>query len=197
MVDGLRTNALLGVDETILALGLSEVDYDRVERLINAVSARIERYCRTKFKKRTETIKLTGGTGPILNLGAPLATTDGLVVKIGGVAVTDYTAMSERGELYRDGGWLSYSILSGWGTSINNVEVTAQFGYDPLPDDAKEAALITMRYLFSNEGREGMQSESIGGEYSYTKFLQQWERGGSALLPPEATDLLEDFVRWA
>lgn len=193
--------AVISVDEALLALGLGENDHNRVERLINYASARVERYCHTRFRKRSLVLTLSGPDFEMLDLGSPVVSlSNGGVgsVKVGGVALltTEYTLLKERGQIYKSGGWSGgEDPISGAG-GLLNVEVSGDFGWDPVPFDVQEAVLIIIRGKVSRPGGEGLQSERIG-EYSYSRFAPGG--AGSAVpndIPEEARALLDPYVRY-
>lgn len=52
-----------------------------------------------------------------------------------------------------------------------NVRVVYTGGYDPIPEGLKLAVWMVMDWLRANGGsNQAMQSESIGGEYSYSRM---------------------------
>ncbi|MDR7496841.1 MAG: hypothetical protein QN174_07780 [Armatimonadota bacterium] len=175
-----ETIALVDVDDLLIELDLPETEYMRIERLINEASAAIERYGRQPFRPREVTRILTGSPHPLLDLGGRIVSVTS--VTIDGVALSagDYRVLAERGELYREGGWATYSALSGGG--VNNVEVTATLGWDPVPHDVRRACIELVRYWHANRGRVGLTSERVT-EYAYT-------RAAGDDIPPEIASLI-------
>jgi hypothetical protein len=181
--------AITSVDDALIELGLPESEFARIERLVNAASARLETFCGTVFKKRTVTKTITGGDHVLLDLGAPIISVD--YVKIAGVALgaADYKVLNRRGELYRDGGWATYSALAGTSTGVGNVEVKAALGYDPIPYEIQEACMQLVRYWKENAGRFGLASERVT-EYSYQRAATSGD------IPEEIREMVLPFRRW-
>lgn len=176
----------LNMDDVMYFLGAPDEDYFRVERLVNAATARVEAFCQRKFKKRTETVTLDGSYTPLLDLGAPIVAISAVSIDGTVQATTDYTILANRGQLLRYGGW---------GYLAQSVVISGTFGYETVPDDVQEATLALVRFWYkgSGAGNEGLKSESIG-EYSYERFDPAV--GGSADIPVEVQDLLSPYRRW-
>jgi hypothetical protein len=180
--------AILDPDDVLLELGLSEAEFSRVERLVNAASARLERYCNTIFRAREVTRVLSGSPHPLLDLGAPIVSVSSVTIDGQPLVSSDYRVLAARGELYRDGGWATYSALSG-GVGVNNVTVVATLGYEPIPHDVQEACLLLVRYWREQAGRLGLASERVA-EYAYERLPARGD------LPDEVRALVEPYRRW-
>jgi hypothetical protein len=187
---------LVDVDDAAQELGTAEADLYRLERLINFVSARIERYCQTRFKKRTLTLTLNGPDFDLLDVGSPIVSITSVTVGGEALATTDYSILSERGQLYRGAKWSAPE--NGKPAGIRNVVVAGSFGYDTIPYDVVEAAIILLRFRMNNSsmGGAGMRSERIG-DYSYERAgpTPGVVDVGAHDLPEEVRALLDPFVR--
>lgn len=186
---------VIGVDEAAAEFGTAEKDLMRLERMINYVSARAERYCNTRFKKRFAlSLTLSGATFELLDVGSPIIAVTS--VTAGGVllASTDYQVLKERGQLYRAAGWSDASSAQVQG--INNVVVVGDFGYDPIPHEVVEAALMLLRIRGSRAGGEGIRAERIG-DYSYERAgpMPGAPDTGAGDMPEEVRHLLDPYVR--
>lgn len=189
---------LIGVDDAMQEIGAREADLLRVERLVNFVSARIERYCNTRFKKRTLTLTLSGVDHELLDLGSRIISVS--QVKQSGIVVpaSEYTVLKERGQIYRPARWGAGTDSVSGAAGVNDIEVTGVFGTDPIPHDVVEAAFLMLRARFSRAGSEGLRSERIG-DYSYDRFAQVpgvADRGADDI-PTEVLALLDPYVRHA
>lgn len=186
--------SLVSVDDAAQILNVEESGLIELERLINSASSRIERYCRTRFKKRTLTLTLNGPDFDLLDLGSPVVSVAS--VTLGGVALTasDYEVLNERGQLLRSGGWTD--PIGSRPQGIKNVVVSGDFGWDPVPHEVITALYMIMRVRLNRVGSEGLQSESIG-DYSYTRFGQTavTQSVGAEDIPEEARHILDPYVR--
>lgn len=172
--------AILDVDDALEELGLGDADYRRVERLVNAASARLERRCQTVFRPRTVTRAFSGDGTPLLDLGAPIlgvnwVTIDGLVE-----ARANYGVDGPAGRLIRPGTWP---------VGILNIAADARLGWEPVPHEAREACLILVRRMAFPA--TGLRAERIG-DYSYERFDER----GEGDIPDDAEALILPFVRW-
>lgn len=189
-------------------------DIENMERLINAVSAMFERYTFNRFKERVVTDEI---------YDAPdheLLTLRGRVSAVANVKIDDviiqaasYKVMFERGQVYRGIGWWSEAfggvdiLLGGGGLmeGVQNIKVTATYGWATIPYDVKEAAIAMITKLFKSGqgttemGSGDLQSERIG-DYSYSKFMSGASSGGGvpgvALFPPDIEFVLSGYKRW-
>lgn len=75
-----------------------------------------------------------------------------------------------------------------WAWGDRRFEITYTAGYEPVPEDAKQAALLVTASWYARVGRDpALQSESLG-DYRYT--LAPGAEGG---LPPQAERLLRPY----
>ena len=190
-----ETINVVGVDNVMLELKLGEEKHATIERLVNVASRRLEKYCNTVFKAREITRVLNGPDFPLLDLGGPIISVTSVTVGVDVLSVDDYEVLNVRGQLYRSAGWSGGgSPITGVG-GLNNVEVEAVLGYEPIPYEVVEAAIILIRGWVERPGSEGMQSERIG-DYSYTRFNRDAATvSARGTMPEEVLDLLEPYVR--
>lgn len=151
-------------------------EQNSLERMINAVSEMIEKYCDRHFEKATYTEKYRGNNRQLLRLNQyPVLSVAS--VTIDGDAADDYEILSEEGMLYREDlwTWTGYSIgLVGEDAgSKRNIEVQYTAGYvlpkddgNPdsrtLPYDLEDACIQLVAIRHEMRGSEHMKSERIG-----------------------------------
>lgn len=169
---GYAANALttLEVVKSYVLKDMTDTSKDNLlERLINAVSGFIEKYCDRKFGKATYTEKYRGNNRQLLRLNQYPVTAVTLVT-IDGNAVNDYEILAEEGMLYRENlwTWTGYSIgLVGEDAgSKRNIEVQYTAGYvlpkdenlqaNPpivrtLPYDLEQACILMVQYYYKTD----------------------------------------------
>lgn len=187
-------------------------DIENMERLINAVSAMFERYTFNRFKERIVTEVYDAPDHELLTLRGRVSAVASVEIDDVVVVASTYKVMPERGQIFRGVGWGSpqfggLDILIGGGGFLNgvqNIEVTATYGYATIPYDVKEAAIAMITKLFkagqgtTEMGSGDLQSERIG-DYSYSKFMSAPGVGGAvpgvALFPPDIEFVLSGYKR--
>lgn len=217
MPNQLRPYAIVTLAEAKEQLGIAgSSEDDLLVSKINRASARVERFLNSRVNPITLSgLVLSGRPSPLLDLGEGLVIGTPASVQVGDTLLThptDYQVLNERGQLHRTGaaigdwavshrgglgGWTDPRTAAGGIPGLNNVVVTATFGYDPVPEDIKEAVILAVGHWrrASQSGSAGLRSERIG-DYAYEKFDAS-AAGDSAVmdLPREATDLLAPYVR--
>ena len=181
--------AILNVDDILQELGATEDDYLKVERLLNAASDRLERFCNTKFKKRSAiTLTLNGNGQALLDLGAPILSVTSVTIEDQVVPATDYKVLATRGQLYYE---------NTWPIGVQNIVVACSLGYDPVPHPITEACMFLVREWFERPSTE-YQSEKIG-DYSYTRSdrVRRPLEDQDPDLPMVVKSLALPFRRWS
>lgn len=179
-----HTVAIVDPDDVLAELGLDDSSYTRIERLVNAASARLERTMNTVFRARDITRVFDGGGYPALDLGGPIVQGTAVTVLIDGVAepATGYTVDYPAGRLVRG---------AGWPVGLRNIAVTAKLGYDPIPHEAVEAVIAFAKHLYRTSASGDLKSERLG-DYSYERF----EPSGEGDLPADVEALVLPYRRW-
>jgi hypothetical protein len=174
----------------------SEVDDITLGEWIDQASASIVSHCRRQFARETvmETFRRPAN-GPLLLERAPLVAAP--TVSADGVDLLDDDLDCDlsAGLLYRlhgdcRGGWysrlLTVTYTAGW-------LLPAQPGRD-LPADVEQACLILLAARNAGQGRDPMlRSENVEGVGS-SSWIATADMGS---LPPQATGLLQTYIRYA
>lgn len=191
---------------------------DFLQTLINAASRKIESIAHRLLKQRTYTSVLFNGNGlqafygdPLLDpLTHSLARGEGIqqlawgrrletplsvptVITLGGTAQTigDDPAIFDVQviALGRPSGLGDHLYRSsGWTKGVNNVLITYQGGFSPIPEDLAEAAIQTVMAWFLDKDR---------GYLRLTSFSAQGEtvQLEKTAIPSVAMELLQPFIR--
>lgn len=176
-----REIAIVDPDDALQELGLGDDQYQRVERLVNMASARLERVCNTVFRRRTVNRTFDGDGTPILDLGGPIIGVNWVTIDGAVDPAANYTVDKEGGRVVRRGGWP---------VGIRNILSDAVMGYDPIPHEAVEACLALVRRSVSAASGD-LKSERIG-DYAYERF----EPRGEGDVPDDVEALVLPFRRW-
>ncbi len=195
-------NALIQLADAKLYLHIDPLDLVEdalLEKLIDTGTARIEKWTKRKFKKRTFVERYDGpGTGNLILRQFPI--TDLTEVNIDPqqkflpttqiTPLADFVVKSEEeGRIsFISGVPFSNSKLPGAGLfpqGIKNVRISYEAGFDPIPEDVQLAAMkvVAIDFNRSREGGDGIASEAIGA-HSIT-----WIDG----LPSEVVELLREY----
>jgi len=187
--------ALVSVEDVLLDLGLTDTDYNQIERLVNSASRRILGFCdRPALKARDVVLQFNGDGGPLLDVGAPI------------IRVQTVTILSQRAgapdtdlaiaDLIVDSSWGTIFYRGGFAPGVQNVQFVGRIGMDPVPPDLREACLALIRFWRTTGlGASDLQSERIG-DYSYTRFAPV--AGDAARdLPAEVQTMIEPYKRWS
>lgn len=174
----LQTNAIVSLSEAKSFLNISGTTTDALlETVINGASDAWEKELNRPVKEATYTnLRLIGPTGPKLYLrGTPIKITDPVTVKLAGTVQTvwkaeadgdpadfDVLVMSDtpegpvgvRNHLYRPGGW--NGVAGGTLASGHpyTVLLTYTGGFNPIPQDLKDAVLYVIQKLFRDRQKQ-------------------------------------------
>lgn len=148
-----------------------------IARIITAVSALAEGYCRRPFSLQAGRVEYhDGGDWCELYLQAvPVVSIDSIYVN--GLAVTDYVVDNETGRVRRGTGQGSPNFAPWFPSGASNIVVTYTGGYLTIPEDIKQAVITGVVNTCRDFDRDPfLQSESFAGQYS-------WTRGGAGVVP--------------
>lgn len=172
--------AILDPDDVLAELKLDDSEYARIERIVNAASARLERAANTVFRTRAVTKTFDGDGTPVLDLPGPAIAVHWVTVDGKVQDAAAYVVDTDLGRVIATGGWP---------LGLRNIQVNATLGYDPVPHEVREACLLLVRRMASPSS--DLHSEHIG-DYGYTKF----EPSGEGDLPDDVEALVLPFRRW-
>jgi hypothetical protein len=184
----LNSNALtdLATAKSYLDIPSGNTDQDaNVERLINAVSDMFERYTSRKLVQQTITEYQDGRT------------TRSILLK-------EYPALKPSA-LYISNDWIfdsttlvdpaEYDIFQGlevrfknklFDSGTRNIKIVYAGGYNPLPADLVEAALMMVQYLYVQRSDRRLGKDTISKNGESIKFVQG--------IPTFITTILEPYV---
>lgn len=192
--------SILSPDDVILDLGLTDANYPEVERQINAASARIEVFLDKPVKARDVVLRFDGTGDPILDVGRIVnIQTLSILSHQAGVADTNISASDYLFD--QPGGRIFYR--GGFPRGFQNIQLIARLGFDPVPDDIKEACLALIRFWRGTGLGGDLKSERIG-DYEYTRFTPASLTPGLVLgsgdaapdLPQDIQAMLASHRRW-
>jgi hypothetical protein len=176
----------------------AELSADRQSSLVTAVSRKIERYCRRTFALASYT-EYHSGTGTSLLFLKHRPVTAITSVTVNGVAVTNtandaWTLDGEAGILTRGDGRGDPAFAIPWPIGTRNIVVVLTGGFDPIPDDVKEACLAEIRYLYDTARVSGVFTQERVGDYFYSmNQMSSVDSGGIG--SPGAKSLLAPYVQ--
>lgn len=150
-----------------------------IARIIVAVSALAEGYCRRPLSIQTGRVEYhDGGDWPEIFLNVtPIVSISSIYVN--GYPVTDYVADNETGRVRRGNGQGSPSFAPWFPEGAGNIVVTYTGGYLVIPDDIKEAVVQGVSgYVREISKDPNLQSESFAGQYSWTRASKAESFGG-------------------
>lgn len=195
---------IVTLDEVKAILELDASDDARINILLPIVDKLIQNFTRRNVIKITNTDEQhNGDRTPFLD------TDDGPIISIASLKVIDPQTGATTNNLIEDQDFKRYAEyvqLIGsqkttpfnprWGLAFpigeNNIEITYDSGYDPIPEDFKMAAYVTMDFLFQFR-TPGVIQEKIGNySYKLTSELLAKENSG---LPSNAADMLRSKFR--
>lgn len=162
--------------------------------LIAAACASIRAFCRRSFTQQTYVETHSGrnrsrlwlNVRPVVQVAAAVVNGEALDNSRGDA----WTFKPASGELVRGDGLCDPRFAAWFPTGTGNVVVTYSGGYDPIPDDVKRAAILTVQTIQAAGKLSGAyKSESIG-DYSYT--LNDALRNP---IPPTAAFLLSRYIQ--
>lgn len=149
--------------EEFAALVQVDVRTETVELLQSLAEAAIKAAVGQDIDQNSTTIQVMPTDGPELILPQLPAELPSLV-KVGGIAVTDWTFNSDR--LYRNAGWVAYETTS---NAIRPVEVTYLHGYATVPTELKRIALQAAARAYTNpSGAQQTSTTEQTGSESHT-----------------------------
>ena len=181
-------------------LRITDPDDDtRLTSVLTATCRAIDRYCGQSFSKDDAATARTYKPDHHRRLWThPFHTTTGLVVKTDGTddgsfdttwtVTTDYVAAPESG--YDASGFaVPYTRIEAVGsrcfpldTHRERVQVTAQWGWDTVPDAVREATLIKAARLFRR--RDTPEGIAGGGDFGVVRVSNREDPDVMALLQP-------------
>lgn len=140
-----------------------------VNRLIIAVSALAERYCRRSFARQVNLVETHDG-GDWAEIWLRLTPVESISsITHDGNSVTDFVFNPTNGRVRRGDGKSHIDFSEWFPAGAGNIVVTYTGGYARIPEEVKEAVVIGVTQLVREKGRDmGLKSEDIGGEYSWT-----------------------------
>jgi hypothetical protein len=168
-------------------LQITEIDTFTAELLLDAASAAIRSVTgQTVDAVTDDVVLLPAPRGAYLTLPQRPAD-EPTLIRIGGVAVTDWSAdVSDDPRyptvLYRPGGWESWDTVTG---AVRRVEVTYTHGYAVIPDDIKALCLEVAARGYRNPAGLRSQQRAVD-DYSETDTYATETVGAVGLTPSEA-----------
>lgn len=219
----LATYALTTLEAARLELGLTDSDNDiQLERIINAASKAIERYCGREFsfaRARVEDVPGTGGFFLFLSR-TPVLEVASVAFDGGTIDEDSYEIHSADGGILRaNGGWAWTAGTSGLvtveplvGTERNLYRVTYSGGYvtegqidatdetglavaRTLPYDLEQACLLLTTDRYRRQGRDpSIASESLLS-HSVSYRADDYLRATTGGLPAEVAAMLQPYRR--
>ena len=140
-----------------------------INRLIIAASALAEQFCRRTFAREVGRVETHDG-GDWAEIWLRLTPVESVSsITHDGNAVTDFVFNAKTGRVRRGDGKSHIDFSEWFPAGADNIAVTYTGGYSRIPEEVKEAVVIGVTNLVREKSRDtGLQSENIGGEYSWT-----------------------------
>lgn len=173
--------SLVSLESLKQRLGITHDRQDgQLQTLIAGVSAAVEAYLGRKLLAANYTERHNGnGKNRLVLHQYPVLSVS--QVKINGRVIDDWD----------NDDWLLIR-LNGFAKGIRNVEIKYRAGYETLPADIQEAALLIAAQRMNELENKGVQSKTLAGEtISFSSFSQT---GG---MPPAAFAILQEYRRKA
>lgn len=177
--------------------GFANLAATRQASLIAVASDKIARHCRRGFAQEFLTEHHDGKNLPRLWLRRrPVRVVQAVTVDGDALDNTDLTAWTfnpATGELIRGSGLDDRRFPAWFPSGSRNIIVQYWAGYATVPDLVAEAAVKTVRWLWTLDQPGGtgvMQSERIG-DYSYSRADQKLDNG----LPSHIAVLVQEYVQ--
>jgi len=185
------TYALTSLSSVKDALDITNSDDDDLLiNLINASTEMIENYCGRRFTETTYTNEIYDGVASkvLLLRNWPVSSIGSLQIRSGDFDSPSWDTIDsglwtlltdgghDRGAVYLDAGFREFPY------AYRITTYTA--GYNPIPDDLRQACEMLVTYLFNERKSKGIKSQTLG-RYSVTfsdPLKKIEDSGASALL---------------
>jgi hypothetical protein len=148
-----------------------------ISRLIIAASSLAEQFCRRTFSREIGRVETHDG-GDWAEIWLRLTPVETVtLVTHNGSTVSEFVFNPETGRLRRGDGYGDIDFSEWFPAGADNISVTYTGGYAKIPEEIKEAVVIGVTNLVREKNRDiGLQSENIGGEYSWTAKTDTTDR---------------------
>lgn len=147
-----------------------DADDDLVEALIDRASADIEIYTMQPIEPRDIVENKDGGFTDFVLVHRPIITVNNIQDFADPdnpetVDPTTFTVYEKEGRIVN--GARGRRTRSKWTKGIQRWQIDYKAGFDPIPEDVKQATIFLVSSWYNNRNSGDFQSESLG-DYSYT-----------------------------
>lgn len=149
-------------------LDLNDSQQTDTERLISIASARADNHTSRRLAAQDVTLYLDGRGGMSLDVREhPINSVTSVHMDSGrdfgsDTEVTDYDILSERGQLFRSGGWAK---------GKQNIKVVCNVGYATVPDDLEESILQLVGYWLQSPNVGWLETGSAEAGGYQTRYV--------------------------
>lgn len=194
---------LITLTEAKVFLGITDASQDaRLNLLLPAVDLSIMQFVRGPVEEETDIVEKQGGSGtPMLfpRRTPVLAVTYIRIIDVDGATVREldpdeYAVAAKGAYIALKSSQERPTVLNrmwdlAFPAGVDNLELKYSAGYDPVPEDFRTAAFMTISWFNGRARAGGLKSERLGN-YAYEVFGDSESMRKNGGLPPEAAGLL-------